>query len=405
MNNRLLLIAPVFMMLAACTATTPSLTGVPAKNVKAMPPAPPTPIPEPPPPPPPPPTPEPPPPPTPVPTPPMKTIQSDIFKERPATPKVDIIFVVDNSNSMGAHQNSLGRNIPQFLEAFRRKANVDFHMGVITVFDPKSVVPGTKYYWENGKLRPRIHPTSGDVYPDQPYVKRENGYAAYLDRMIRIGTHDYKQGGPRYEEIFSPVVASLDKTKNPDFFRDEAHLVVIVLSDAEESDYSTLTVEDTIQKMVQFKGGDAKKVSTYGVLAIPAKPGKVCKPDEDLRIKGGLPNKLLSFIAKSNGPQYDTAKNPHVLSICSDNYGQYLAKVGFQIQQKISKTFRIGLEDEALENTVTVVINGKEVSKKVWALGADKMSITLDNPDEYLDREGKGMVTIEYRPWHPNAKH
>ena len=334
----------------------------------------------------------------------MKTIQSDIFKERPATPKVDIVFVVDNSNSMDVHQKSLRKNIPNFLMAFAKKANVDFHIGMVTVFDPKYVVPGKKYFWENGKLRPLIHPTNSAVIPGDAFVTRKPGYAAILGRTLNIGTHDFNQGGPRYEEIFSPIVASMDKEKNPNFFRDEAHLVVIILSDAEESDYSTITAEETIQKMVQFKGGDPKKISTYGVLAIPAKAGQYCKPDEDLRKKGGLPDKLLSFIAKSNGPDYDAQSNPNVLSICSDNYGQYLSKVGFQIQQKISKTFRIGLDDEALADTVSVVINGKEVSKKYWSLGKDKMTIVLDNPDEYLDREGKGMVTIHYRPWYPNAQ-
>lgn len=330
----------------------------------------------------------------------MKTISSDIFKEKPATPKVDILFVIDNSNSMNEHQQNLRRNIPNFLEAFRRKANVDFHIGMVTVFDPKFVVPGKKFYWESGKLRPIIHPQNNGVMPGDHFVKRGQGYAALLGRTLNIGTHDFNQGGPRYEEIFTPIISALDNAKNPNFFREEAHLAVIILSDAEESEFNQTTPDQVVQALKNFKGGDEKKISTYGVLAIPDPNNSkaVCRPDEDLRKAGGLPNRILDFIAKSNGADYDVAKNPNVLSICSKNYGEYLAKVGFQIQQKISKTFNIPLEDQAQAKTVIVRINSKEVSKKYWFLDKDGKSIVISDPDEYLSKDGKGNVDITYRP-------
>jgi hypothetical protein len=330
----------------------------------------------------------------------MKTISSDIFKEKPATPKVDILFVIDNSNSMDAHQQNLRRNIPQFLEAFRRKANVDFHIGMVTVYDPKYVVPGKKYFWENGKLRPIIHPSNSGVMPGDHFVTRGQGYAALLGRTLNIGTHDFNQGGPRYEEIFTPIMAALDPAKNPNFFRDEAHLAVIILSDAEESDFDQTTPDQVVQALKNFKGGDEKKISTYGVLAVPdpKNPRAVCKPDEDLRKKGGLPERVLEFIRKSNGADYDVQSNPNVLSICSKSYGEYLAKVGFQIQQKISKTFEIPLPDQAQPTTVKVRINSKDVSKKYWFLDKDGKTIKISDPDEYLSKDGKGNVDIEFRP-------
>ncbi len=331
----------------------------------------------------------------------MKTINETILKEKPVTPKVDILFVIDNSNSMDEHQKSLRSNIPRFLQAFQKKANVDFHIGMVTVHDPKHVVPGKKFYWENGKLRPVLHP-NGDPFHGQTFVTRQEGYAQLLGRTLNIGTHDFKDGGPRYEEVFSPIAASMNTELNPGFWRNDAHMVVIMLTDAENSEFDLTTPEGLYAKMKGFKGGQEKMISTYGVLAVPdpKKRGKVCRPDEDLKRTGGLPNKLLQFIKISNGAGYDTRTNPNVLSICTENYGEYLSKVGYQIQEKISKKFRILLEngDVAQNGTVSVVINGKDVPHGVWTLEPDRKAVIIDNPDKYLDANGKGIVHIKYRP-------
>src|SRR5258708_36339552 len=53
------------------------------------------------------------------------------------TPKVDILVVVDNSDSMEVHQNDVAKNIKQFVSGIKRNKTVDFHIGVVPIYDSK----------------------------------------------------------------------------------------------------------------------------------------------------------------------------------------------------------------------------------------------------------------------------
>ena len=50
-------------------------------------------------------------------------------------PRVDILFIIDNSKSMANHQTNLSNNIPKFVAAFKEIKSIDFHIGVTTVWD------------------------------------------------------------------------------------------------------------------------------------------------------------------------------------------------------------------------------------------------------------------------------
>src|SRR5665213_1175288 len=51
------------------------------------------------------------------------------------TPKVDILLVIDNSLSMQAHQDDLAANIKGFVDAFGKNKMVDFHFGMVPIYD------------------------------------------------------------------------------------------------------------------------------------------------------------------------------------------------------------------------------------------------------------------------------
>jgi hypothetical protein len=48
-------------------------------------------------------------------------------------PSVDILFVVDNSGSMGSHQTNLIRNIDLFVNAFLNNSILDYNIGVYKI--------------------------------------------------------------------------------------------------------------------------------------------------------------------------------------------------------------------------------------------------------------------------------
>src|SRR4051794_20610622 len=50
-------------------------------------------------------------------------------------PRVDILFIIDDSASMTKHQENLSRNINMFIDEFAQFKSIDFHIGYTTVHD------------------------------------------------------------------------------------------------------------------------------------------------------------------------------------------------------------------------------------------------------------------------------
>lgn len=51
------------------------------------------------------------------------------------TPKVDIMMVIDNSDSMLDEQNDLSRNIDRFTTGLASNSGIDFHIATVSVWD------------------------------------------------------------------------------------------------------------------------------------------------------------------------------------------------------------------------------------------------------------------------------
>ena len=126
-------------------------------------------------------------------------------------PKVDILFVIDNSYSMDEHQNNLISNLNRFAAAFSKNVQIDYHVGVLSTD-------------MNAFARKNC---CGRLIGTIPYVERGtlNGQAV-LARNLRIGTD-----GDGYEKSFDPVIAALTQpnidTYNKGFYRQDAHVAVI----------------------------------------------------------------------------------------------------------------------------------------------------------------------------------
>ena len=343
-----------------------------------------------------------------------------IDEKMEAPHKVDILFVIDNSNSMAAHQANLRKNLGSFTRTFGANSNIDFHIGMVTVFDPLFVKPSEPghdrpFYQPVGQLHELVDPSTNQKlqvnYVNSGTDNNPIGsYVNVLGRTLNIGIQDYRKGGPQFEEIFTPIAASMSQVVNPGFYRSDAHMAVIILTDAEESDKQTsLTGPKLYEQMLGFKHGDPKLISTYGVLGIqdPAHPNKYCNQDDDLKKMKPLPGerfakplRLLEFIQVSNGPNYDAKKNPKVISICSDSYGSYLARVGNQIREYVAGGPKVvPLESEAdVNQPMKVVINGKEVPTTGWTISPDHRSVNILDGHAYVDSNGHANLNITYRP-------
>jgi hypothetical protein len=248
-------------------------------------------------------------------------------------PKVDVLFVIDNSRSMVDHQQKLSSSIDSFVKSFTENEALDYHIGVVSVFDSKRFGSVVTKFTPNGELRPIPNAIAIEGLPTN-YYTREHNNNEFLKEMLKIGVLEMKDGGPEKEESFSPVKAALSEPQisseaNKGFYRADAHLVIIFITDASDAS-PNLTADQLYSFLLDLKQQDYSKIHTFGVLADKQEAAcvKVDPSLEEGRGNSGKPDNIIDFISQSRGRK---------LSICEKNYGPMLAAMGKEIEVKTSK--------------------------------------------------------------------
>ena len=175
---------------------------------------------------------------------------------------LDILFVVDNSNSMGEEQASLGTNFPNFVNVLEgiEGGLPNIHMGVVSSNvgaggQPISACTGDG---DNGRLQnaPRI---AGCSPPNGTYIidvdngggGRMTNYSGTLSDtfacIAQLGT-----GGCGFEQHFESMKRALDGSnpENAGFLRDSAHLAVIFIADEDDCSATSGALFDPTQDSV-----------------------------------------------------------------------------------------------------------------------------------------------------------
>lgn len=347
-------------------------------------------------------------------------------------PKVDILFVTDNSDSMKSAQDNLVRNIDHFTAGIVKNKMIDYHIGVISVWDSSDrYLQAKKDPYQIGDLR-HVKNSQGT---DRRFVTKTE--KKLLAATLKIGVTPYEQGGPEFEEVFSPLSAALEKTgrgaTNEDFFRAEAQLVVILLTDADDASKS-INPEEMAQKLIDFKGGHPEKVSVYGVLVRPDTPDD--KKDWNLRIhpkyhhecftesqvikqkttqtiykNNGTcsafgPERLEQFIihANQNTGNPEQIRKKHIMSIVSTKFGDDLGRIGIDISAKtLAKEIFLSQRPRTDKNgqLMVRVRYGKQVipmnAKSGWMYDPENNSIHLSGEVEYQYAEGS-RFSVDLQP-------
>ncbi len=328
-------------------------------------------------------------------------------------PRVDILFVIDNSGSMEKHQQKLSANINRFVDALAKIKAIDFHIGYTVVHDSSrygSIVQrecgGKIHFDEPGTLQP----LKGENLPadGRRYVTRDDDFTQILKNsldpvknrevLIKLLVDKNAQNpcasGPEEEELFTPLLGSVENPvvvngTNKGFRRKGALFVAILLSDAKDA--SNLTPEQTLSRIKAAIGED-KKVRIFTVGFIPKMkigtdvPGFAdCKPDpafaeskrtvygqtryqwpRNYEIKPG-DNPLATLASLTE--DHSSVPEGHLLNICGD-YGDMLAKFGTQIQQDALKDIEYVLPGLAQisqdpKQKLKVVLGETELTKGV----------------------------------------
>jgi hypothetical protein len=134
------------------------------------------------------------------------------------TPKVDILWTIDNSGSMGDNQAALVQNFPVFMNYFLN-SGLDYHIGVT------STDIDTNYNGSQGKLR-----KIGGANYIEPETQNPIGVFTAMAGMGTTGSGNEKGTGGTYDCL------EVDRdTFNTGFYRDEASLHTIIISDEPDS--------------------------------------------------------------------------------------------------------------------------------------------------------------------------
>ncbi len=174
--------------------------------------------------------------------------------------ELDILFVIDNSCSMGGEQSELAYNSDLFIAPLST-SGADFHIGTITTDSPSF-------------RGPVITPSTPDI-------------VAEFQNQVVAGTAGSatEKGLEMAENALQP---GADAGPGKSFFRDTANLVIVIVSD--EDDSGTGVVADHVANMMSIKDLTTTTFSLHAVAGLY--PSSVCasasaRYDEAVFLGGG----------------------------------------------------------------------------------------------------------------------
>ncbi len=283
-------------------------------------------------------------------------------------PAVDILFIIDDSGSMSSYQDRLAINAGLFMDTFLDAPFVDYHIGVTSssadFFNAGSKAP-------NGKL----HQVQG-----LRFVTRETKDAqGILSDMLNLGISG--SGAEKFLSIPQLTFSeSALKGANKGFLRDNAHLLIFVLTDTH--DQSDVTPQETFDFLAKLKKNDLSK------LHFVAAGVSITKSDCDSEAGGKYPSKIYALADLFQG-------RGHRFNICKSNYGEDLAEVATSIVQAVSTIFLDSLPDV---RTIQVkygdqVIPNQEIGGWVYDFTINAIHLS---PQIDVVGEASSLLSIQY---------
>ena len=155
--------------------------------------------------------------------------------------KVDILWSIDNSRSMGRYQEALADNFSLFIEDFAQK-DIDFKMGIITT--DSAINKDTDNKLNSAELK-----------------KNKQSFIDDFKNKVKVGMY-----GSAIERSFQMVKRFFEQ--NTSWNRSDALLVVIFLSDEKEGASEIIVkkpVKEYTQAIVKSKGGNVENVRVFAI--------------------------------------------------------------------------------------------------------------------------------------------
>lgn len=234
----------------------------------------------------------------------------------------DILFVVDDSGSMGGEQTKLANSFNTFIN-WLIGHSISFQIGVTTTdMDPNGA---------HGRLvgSPRI------IDNNTPNIVQA------FNNNVHVGTSGaYVEKG--LDASVAAVSYPLSANENAGFVRDEADLYIVWVSD--EEDYSEQSVGYYAELLTAVKDADPNKIFFSA-------------------ITGDVPNGCSG--ADAGHRYYDIVSQYGGLwsSICDADFGVALQQLAFEITEPTAEFFLTYVPDP---DTLKVIVDGVEESSSHW---------------------------------------
>ena len=232
---------------------------------------------------------------------------------------VDVLFVIDNSGSMSDIQNNIISNAKLFMDNFLQNNIMEWRIGIIST-----------------------------DYTENPYL----GFTSIFDMftsnpipIFREAVADLGIYGSASEHTFYNVQRMITDSQYNHFFREGAHLAVIMVTDEKEqsqddfgAQYEPLTFLNTLKS---FKASN-RVVRFYGAFGL-----------SDMTSCDGRSDKYA-------GSAFETIINESggiAMSACTSQFGVDLAKIGEDIV-RLGEAPRFTLDTRPKIETIVIKFNG-----------------------------------------------
>lgn len=264
----------------------------------------------------------------------LPTAQST-YQGATANPKVDILWVIDNSGSMLTKQQNLAAGFDSFSSVFTTKG-FDFNMAIVTS-DTRSAGAGG----QTGLFQGVPTVISGTT----------PNFAATFESNVVVGA-----GGDSAAKELDAIELALSTGNlaggNSGFLRPDAQLAIIELSDADDDD-STATTTDVLNFLQALKppvydvlSNTYKNSFTISAVGVNDYNDPDCVPLQPL-IEEAV--KFKSLVASTNGS---------FASICKADFGPGLSTISQTIAEAVTSIPLARVPDLS---TLTITFNGQAV--------------------------------------------
>lgn len=220
---------------------------------------------------------------------------------------VDILWVIDNSGSMGSYQQQVIDNSTTFIQQFTTSSRLQWKMGLISTDEIDPPYAGFSSPLDYQTLNPA---------------------QIFNSAVAMLGTL-----GSGEEKAFTPTLGVLNRYTN--FMRPGAYLIQIFVSDEYEQSY--ISTAQFLSNMKTKMGGDLSKYIAYGVYSYGS--------------NDSWNNKYNEVVQQTNGKVY---------SLDSQDFGVLLADMGKDLVQKVTTVYPIVLLDKRpIIGTIQVLYKGR----------------------------------------------